>query len=774
MTFHTRAATDEIYSIFNQPLKTETVGVDNTESVYGSDYEDDDYTSAGESTGTGRVSVTTSEFGDDETSALKKTHRDADEHFDDQTRAESVGGEWTEFSPSKHVPSLVSMQAPHSYNIKNSFPRSMSPVDQTDGVDGHFDVDISSEASTFHHRTSSDRFIPQMPDDYDPPSGLYRDPATLAQNRLPFMTPITEKTESSLPTMTAARNKIYETKTPTGSAHHRSFTPPGLPPIGDLLLSSPTKDIHTPQNRYLSRPQRESSPSPVSKKQHPSTNPCQRKIVRRRPHIIKDAKCNPMDDTIRKTILKSIDPPLPSYIGYHEYSNEKSKHAAEIQKFVKALKKRSRSSDSESFDPPILCLSGADRSYAIKRELGAGAFAPVYLVESSSNDIGSDAVRKNNKRSLSCDGESHSSPITNRQILEAIKMEVESPSAWEFYMIRVTHDRLQSEPALARATESIIHAHEFHLFRDEAFLVEDYCGQGTLLDLVNIVRADTLTGAGNNEVGMDEALVMFFAVELFRTIESLHACEILHGDVKPDNCLVRFDTPTSPTISSVEPSLIDLGNNETIADPREVSYSPRGLFDWRKKGLTLIDFGRAVDLRAFQPTVQFIADWETGTHECNEIREMRPWTYQIDLYGVAGTIHVMLFGKHIESVQLGRDEPEGSNRGLMGSPGAGNIRRYRIRESLKRYWDREIWSDVFDLLLNPGADRWVQMELAQGSNQSSRTTGAVLPVLQSMKYVRERMESWLVSNAEKKGLSSQIRKLEIHLSKRKEKLDKEK
>jgi checkpoint serine/threonine-protein kinase len=109
----------------------------------------------------------------------------------------------------------------------------------------------------------------------------------------------------------------------------------------------------------------------------------------------------------------------------------------------------------------------------------------------------------------------------------------------------------------------------------------------------NIVCADTFTSAGNNEAGMDEALVMFFAVELFRTVESLHACEILHhmhGDVKPDNCLVRFDTPTSPTTLSPEPSLIDLGDN---TDPREVSYSLRGLFDWRKKGLTLIGFGRA-------------------------------------------------------------------------------------------------------------------------------------------------------------------------------------
>ena len=40
MTMHTRAATDEIYSIFNQPLKAETE--EDADSFCESDYEDDD------------------------------------------------------------------------------------------------------------------------------------------------------------------------------------------------------------------------------------------------------------------------------------------------------------------------------------------------------------------------------------------------------------------------------------------------------------------------------------------------------------------------------------------------------------------------------------------------------------------------------------------------------------------------------------------------------------------------------------------------------------
>jgi checkpoint serine/threonine-protein kinase len=159
-------------------------------------------------------------------------------------------------------------------------------------------------------------------------------------------------------------------------------------------------------------------------------------------------------------------------------------------------------------------------------------------------------------------------------------------------------------------------------------------------------------------------------------------------------------------------------------------------------------------MNAFSPNVQFLADWETGTHECNEIREARPWTHQIDLYGIAGVIHVLLFGKYIESAPV---------RTSDANAGAGK-RTYRIRESLKRYWDREIWSDVFDLLLNPGGERWISMEMGDAA-------GPVLPVLKSMAFVRGRMEEWLVGNAEKKGLALQLRRIEAVLAERKKKLE---
>lgn len=767
MTFHTRAATDEIYSIFNQPLQVERANA--AESVCGSDYEDDDYTSAGESTATGRISATSSEFGDNETNVLGKTHdkeeeEDEDEEgdYEDETRVESVGvSEWTEFSPSKHVPKVT--------------PHDTEDVPPEDTADIQCTEDLETSADDSDRRSRRERFIPQMPEDYNPPTGPYREPVA---NRLPFMTPILERTECSFPSMTAARNNVYDAKTPCKPMQADSHTPPGMPQVGDLLLSSPCEDVTTPKEKTSPSVSRGTSPSPAKKLRPSPEKGRSSKNILQRAAIIKDAQCNPTDPVIRNTILKSLDPPLSSYPGYNDHTNKEGNFSAEIQRFAKALTKRPKSGDKVSFTPPVLSFPGADREYTIRRELGAGAFAPVYLaesVDSVQSDAESEIINEYNKRSLSLDKNRRPRQNVLRQGLEAIKMEIGPPNPWEFYIIRTAHDRLRRSAELSRAAESIVRVHEIHLFKDETFLVEDYRAQGTLLDLVNVVRNEGITANGSAEAGLDEALAMFFTVELFRTVEALHACGILHGDIKPDNCLVRLDEKSSSSTTTSTASLLDL-EEEELADPREVHYSPRGLYNWRDRGLTLIDFGRGIDMRAFQPSVQFIADWETGAHECNEMREMRPWTHQIDLYGIAGTVHVMLFGKYIESVPVrGNDgvSPNGRRDGPVGSPSAGsNRKRYRIRESLKRYWDREIWNDVFDLLLNPGADRWVEMERSGGASAGPNPNGAILPVLHSMRHVREKMEAWLLANAEKKNLLLQIRKLEAHFAKRKEKLEK--
>ncbi|KAJ5662699.1 hypothetical protein N7462_011625 [Penicillium macrosclerotiorum] len=722
MTMHTRAATDEIYSIFNQPLKAETE--DATDSLCGSDYEDDASVSTGDSTGTGHISAVSSDFGDDETHTFHGSYDDTEYGNDDVTHAESVAGDdWTEFSVSKDVPGGGSTDM-----------TSRSVISERE--------DISPYGTP-----EKERFVPQMPEDYNPPCGTYRDPAIMAQNRLPFMTPIVERTESSI-SMTAARN-MHNSKTPSKPRT------PGMPQMGDLLLSSPVAATTPYHGDHTVNSTADVPFSPTAFKAL-APKP------RRREVVIRDLQCNPTDKGIRNTILNSLEPPLASYSGYHGHVQD-SNYATMIQKFVKAHSRKLKSADDESFDTPILEFPGAERSYIIRRELGAGAYAPVYLAESvdslESYDSDSDGENRSphNRDSLS----RHPSPYdTPRDPFEAVKVENGPSSAWEFYMIRTAHERLRQSTSQARATESIVRAHELHVHQRESFLVEDYRGQGTLLDLVNLLRNEPISSTHNSDGGLEESLAMFFSIELFRTVEALHASGILHGDIKADNCLVRLGDPSttdSPPTSTF--SLLELGDGPAHEAPESPSYAPSGAYGWRTKGLALIDFGRAIDMTAFAPGVQFIADWETGTHECPEIREMRPWTHQIDLYGIAGVIHVLLFGKYIESAAV-----------RTSSDGAGAGPTYRIRESLKRYWDRELWADVFDLLLNPGAQRWVALE-AEGDAENVVPGAPVLPVLRGMRQVRQSMEDWLVVNAEKKGLALQLKKIEALLAERKKRLE---
>ena len=66
--------------------------------------------------------------------------------------------------------------------------------------------------------------------------------------------------------------------------------------------------------------------------------------------------------------------------------------------------------------------------------------------------------------------------------------------------------------------------------------------------------------------------------------------------------------------------------------------------------------------------------------ECIEMREARPWTFQIDSYAACACAHFMLHSDYMQLVQT----PAG----------------WQPRAALKRYWDNAQWSTVFDTLLN--------------------------------------------------------------------------
>ncbi|KAI9739900.1 MAG: hypothetical protein M1818_004956 [Claussenomyces sp. TS43310] len=713
MTFHTKAATDEIYDLFSQPLKSSVEEVEDQESEDDDgDDTDGDYTSGGESTGTTRL-VTTSDAGDDETSDVKSV------------------SEWSDFTARKHIPHLDDDDNEDREDTHESPPTNDSN-DEEDGevlqavVDTDMVIvdhqDAVTPISPESHPDSRTMFVPIPPEDYVPPTRPYRDPAQVSQNRLPFMTPIAEKTESSIGASTCREEKDYfNSKTPSKENGLRQ----PLRVANDDPMSSPLQEVakEVPSREKITQPAlgrniKVNKTTGAATRGSGSGAPLPKEIAPRGP-IIQDAQCNPVDEDIRNTIFEQLQPPLRTYEGFFDHKDELRGKGAEIRKFAKALTKMTKNSNDKTVTnlamPPILRFPGAKRQYEIKRELGAGAFAPVYLVEDVTDD---ELENDENSQAVAVMGKGKFDHLGRRK-LEALKME-DPPTAWEFYIMRQAKRRL----GVSRAADSIINVYEMHLYKDECYLIEEFRDQGTLLELVNVARTDASSAGGV----MDESLVMFFAIELLRTVEALHSRGILHGDLKADNCLVRLDA---------------LGDAEVWS----TRYKRDGSGGWNRKGLALIDFGRGIDMKVFGSDVQFIADWRTGPADCAEMRELRPWTHQIDYHGLAAVIHTLLFGRYIDTVAGGAGAP-------AATLGAGATRTYRLREGLKRYWQQDIWHAVFDLLLNP------LMHL-EGEE------GARLPLLKGMRRVRNLMEDWLEANCEKgAGLQTAIRKVEYMLQTR--------
>jgi checkpoint serine/threonine-protein kinase len=101
--------------------------------------------------------------------------------------------------------------------------------------------------------------------------------------------------------------------------------------------------------------------------------------------------------------------------------------------------------------------------------------------------------------------------------------------------------------------------------------------------------------------------------------------------------------------------------------------------------IQLIDFGSAVDMDWYDKDEKFTYVVTTENFTCCEMLEGKPWTYQSDLFGIAGTVHVMLFGRYMEVVK--------------------NLLTWNIKTRLPRYFNKPLWEQFFNTLLNiPNCD----------------------------------------------------------------------
>ncbi|CAK7268960.1 protein kinase [Sporothrix epigloea] len=806
MTIHTRAATDDIYEIFNQPKKALIEEVDDNEHS-DDDYETDGgYTSGAESTGTARHGSTSdAEAGEEEEEGEERGTEciNTDATAADDSAAKKLET-WSESSGRKNSAAAHVADTTIEGGNQDELDEIFSPLpirglpytvhdreNEVHAASNPPSPEPPTDDNMTHQAPPRTRtiFIPIPPEDYVAPTRPYRDPAEVANNRLPFMTPITERTESSLEFDLRDNKRALHAKTPSKAVGSRSLSFPSASEDEEdeyededaenedenVLIDEEGEEERTRSGimtEPLSSPlidivDEEDLPQPAPLKLAIFKDPVVPPIgdrassrVAKSLHtpIISEMQCNPFEESIRAEILASIQPPLSSYSGFYDHHTEKYEKGAEIRRYAKALSGKSRtnashgtagnSSNSDRSSgagvPVAIQFTDCPSQYTIRREIGAGAFAPVYLVENKNLNVEESAGNAcgDHQPVAQMGRGAFATAHARRYALEALKLE-SPPTTWEFYMMRLAQSRLGPQH---RAMASLAPALECHLYRDETFLFMPYYPHGTLLDVVNLFRSEP-SGV------MDETLSMFFAIELFRTVESLHSKNILHGDIKADNCLLRLEDPMVP-ISPLSSSFSS-SNNRSADGTEQLSsqWKADGKGGWSARGVTLIDFGRAIDMRMFPAGVKFVADWKTTAQDCAEMREGRPWTWQIDYHGLAGALHCLLFGKYMETVLC--EQGMGTVFQRTAAPGnasisleRGPVKRYRIRETLKRYWQTDIWSEAFELLLNP-----VDFVSAEESNK--------LPVLRSMRQIRERMEAWLAANCERGvGLKSLIVKLE--------------
>ena len=215
---------------------------------------------------------------------------------------------------------------------------------------------------------------------------------------------------------------------------------------------------------------------------------------------------------------------------------------------------------------------------------------------------------------------------------------------WEFYICDEVHRRRERIPG-PDIELSIMMASPAAIYRDASVLVDELCQNGTLMKVVNLYK--------KNKKSFPKSMTAFFALELLLILKQIHACQIIHADVKPDNVLV-LNFPTKEEVLNV---------------------------DRRTCSLKIIDFGRGIDMSLFPEKTAFTHFIETKGSACPEMHDKKAWTYEPDWYGFLDCLHIMIFQEYIDVIKE-------HNRWIL------------PKKVNKRTHLKEIWEPLFDALLN--------------------------------------------------------------------------
>ncbi|KAK7484682.1 hypothetical protein BaRGS_00024090 [Batillaria attramentaria] len=274
-----------------------------------------------------------------------------------------------------------------------------------------------------------------------------------------------------------------------------------------------------------------------------------------------------------------------------------------------------------------------DDTYQLMGLIGEGGYAKVYRASKFDTDF------DDSMDDMAVDGSS------------SCVIKVQKPAApWEFYICSEVQERLRRLAGPFDVRPAMNEISKGYFYHDGSCLVSEFCPLGSLLTLANQIK-------GQRDLMANlEPLAVYLTVQLLHMVEALHRCRIIHGDIKPDNILLT-------------------GFPEV-----RVSSDVDKVFGHWSQCLRLVDFGQAIDMSLYPSGTTFMAQVGTSGFQCIEMMTDRPWTYQTDLFGLVGSIHVLVFGQYMK---------------VYCSQG-----QWHMTSSFQRKWKVDLWKKLFHQLLN--------------------------------------------------------------------------
>ncbi|KAJ1337101.1 hypothetical protein BSLG_006861 [Batrachochytrium salamandrivorans] len=327
--------------------------------------------------------------------------------------------------------------------------------------------------------------------------------------------------------------------------------------------------------------------------------------------------------------------------------------------------------------------------------LGEGGFGQVLLVQRELEQLGhvlneadlADLLNDSFDGEDEMQDEGDASHVTLSEQIYALKIE-SPPSRWEHHMLCILASRLSPD-----VLESIIGCHSLHVYDNASMLLLPHCKYGSVIDCLN---GASMRSYGVDGAGVNEALVAFWTIEMLRIVSALHSNGIVHGDIKADNLMLRFEVNSSGHSTS-KPRSTNL----------QAQYQSDGSSGWDSKGLVMIDWGNSIDLRVFPSDHTFVT----------EVKERRAMG--------RGQGRAAQLDESIECFEVVASTVDAAD------PTADSVLSefpiLHLKRPFKRNWQTAIWTKLFDVLLNSGR---------YGAGKSS-------DCLTEINAIRTDLEEWL-------------------------------